>query len=133
MARELARGPFFYGNPRESLRFSTLGACARGPDLKKRIGVVRFDARDSEEKPMNKGDLVAAVAEQADLNKNQAAAAVDAVLDAITSSLKSGDEVRLVGFGTFLVTDRPAGEARNPRTGETIKTKASKAPKFKAG
>jgi DNA-binding protein HU-beta len=82
---------------------------------------------------MNKGDLVAAVAEQADLNKNQAAAAVDAVLDAITSSLKSGDEVRLVGFGTFLVTDRPAGEARNPRTGETIKTKASKAPKFKAG
>jgi DNA-binding protein HU-beta len=82
---------------------------------------------------MNKGDLVAAVADQADLNKNQAAAAVDAVLDAITSTLKSGDEVRLVGFGTFLVTDRPAGEARNPRTGETIKTKASKAPKFKAG
>jgi DNA-binding protein HU-beta len=82
---------------------------------------------------MNKGDLVAAVADQADLNKNHAAAAVDAVLDAITSTLKSGDEVRLVGFGTFLVTDRPAGEARNPRTGETIKTKASKAPKFKAG
>ncbi|PSC05307.1 DNA-binding protein HU [Alsobacter soli] len=82
---------------------------------------------------MNKGDLVAAVAEQADLNKNQAAAAVDAVLDAITNTLKSGTEVRLVGFGTFLVTDRPAGEARNPRTGETIKTKASKAPKFKAG
>lgn len=82
---------------------------------------------------MNKGELVAAVAEQADLNKNQATAAVDAVLEAITTSLKSGDEVRLVGFGTFLVTDRPAGEARNPRTGETIKTKASKAPKFKAG
>ncbi|GGH21186.1 DNA-binding protein HU [Alsobacter metallidurans] len=82
---------------------------------------------------MNKGELVAAVAEQADLNKNQATAAVDAVLEAITTSLKGGDEVRLVGFGTFLVTDRPAGEARNPRTGETIKTKASKAPKFKAG
>ena len=82
---------------------------------------------------MNKGDLVAAVADQADLNKTQAAAALEAVLDAITASLKKGDEVRLVGFGTFLVSDRPAGEARNPRTGETIKTKASKAPKFKAG
>jgi DNA-binding protein HU-beta len=82
---------------------------------------------------MNKGDLVAAVADQADLNKTQAAAALEAVLDSITASLKKGDEVRLVGFGTFLVSDRPAGEARNPRTGETIKTKASKAPKFKAG
>ena len=55
------------------------------------------------------------------------------MLDSITASLKKGDEVRLVGFGTFLVSDRPAGEARNPRTGETIQTKASKAPKFKAG
>ena len=82
---------------------------------------------------MNKGDLVAAVADQADLNKTQAAAALEAVLDSITASLKKGDEVRLVGFGTFLVSDRPAGEARNPRTGETIQTKASKAPKFKAG
>ena len=82
---------------------------------------------------MNKGDLVAAVADGADLTKVQAAAAVDAVLEAITATLKKGDEVRLVGFGTFLVSKRPAGEARNPRTGETIKTKASLAPKFKAG
>ncbi len=82
---------------------------------------------------MNKGDLVAAVADKADLNKSQAGAAVDAVLEAITASLKSRDDVRLVGFGTFLVSERPAGEARNPRTGETIKTKASLAPKFKAG
>ncbi len=82
---------------------------------------------------MNKGDLVTAVADQADINKNQAAAAVDAVLEAIGATLKKGEEVRLVGFGTFSVTKRAAGEARNPRTGETIKTKASLAPKFKAG
>jgi DNA-binding protein HU-beta len=82
---------------------------------------------------MNKGELVAAVADKADLNKAQATSAVDAVLEAITASLKARDEVRLVGFGTFLVSERPAGEARNPRTGETIKTKASLAPKFKAG
>ncbi len=82
---------------------------------------------------MNKGDLVAAVAEQADITKSQAAAAVDAMLDAIGATLKKGGEVRLVGFGTFSVTKRAAGEARNPRTGETIKTKASLAPTFKAG
>jgi DNA-binding protein HU-beta len=82
---------------------------------------------------MNKSELVSAVAETADLTKAQAGAALDAVLEAITASLKKGDEVRLVGFGTFLVTKRAAGEARNPRTGETIKTKASMAPKFKAG
>ena len=82
---------------------------------------------------MNKGDLVAAVAEHADLTKAQAGVAVDAVLEAITATLKKGDEVRLVGFGTFAISHRKAGEARNPRTGEIIKTKASKAPKFKAG
>ncbi|MCP8938505.1 HU family DNA-binding protein [Alsobacter sp. SYSU M60028] len=82
---------------------------------------------------MNKGDLVAAVADQAQLSKPQASAAIEAMLGAITDTLKQGDEVRLVGFGTFLVADRPAGEARNPRTGETIQTKASRAAKFKAG
>ena len=54
-------------------------------------------------------------------------------LEAITGALKKGDEVKIVGFGTFVVTDRPAGEARNPRTGEKIKIPASKAPKFRAG
>jgi len=82
---------------------------------------------------MNKGDLIAAVAEHADLTNVQAGEAVDAVLEAITATLKKGDEVRLVGFGTFAISHRKAGEARNPRTGEIIKTKASKAPKFKAG
>jgi DNA-binding protein HU-beta len=61
---------------------------------------------------MNKGDLVSAVADEANLTKAQAGAAVDAVLDAITATLKKGDEVRLVGFGTFAVTKRAAGTAQ---------------------
>ena len=82
---------------------------------------------------MNKNELVAAVADSADMTKADAASAVDAVLDSITSALKTGDEVRLVGFGTFSVASRAASEGRNPRTGEKIKIAASKQPKFKAG
>ena len=82
---------------------------------------------------MNKNDLVAAVAAQTDLSKTDAAKAVDAVFDSITASLKKGDEVRLVGFGTFAVSKRAKSEGRNPRTGETIVIPASNQPKFKAG
>ena len=82
---------------------------------------------------MNKNELIAQVAETAELSKVDAARAVDAVFDSIAAVLKGGDEVRLVGFGTFLVTERAASEGRNPRTGETIKIPASKTPKFKAG
>ncbi len=82
---------------------------------------------------MNKNDLVAVVAENSELSKADSTKAVDAVFDAITSTLKSGDEVRLVGFGTFSVAQRAASEGRNPRTGEKIKIPASKQPKFKAG
>ncbi len=82
---------------------------------------------------MNKNDLVAHVADNAGLTKADAAKAVDAIFDGITSTLKKGDEVRLVGFGTFLVSARAASEGRNPRTGATIKIPASKQPKFKAG
>ncbi len=82
---------------------------------------------------MNKNDLVAAVAESADLTKADAAKAVDSVLDTITASLKKQNEVRLVGFGTFSVAKRAASEGRNPRTGEKIKIPASKRPKFSAG
>lgn len=82
---------------------------------------------------MNKNDLVAHVADAAGLSKADASKAVDAVFDGITSSLKKGDEVRLVGFGTFAVAERAASEGRNPRTGEKIKIPASKQPKFKAG
>ncbi len=82
---------------------------------------------------MNKNDLIAEVADATGLTKADAAKAVDAVLDSVTNSLKKGDEVRLVGFGTFTVAKRAASEGRNPRTGETIKIPASKRPKFSAG
>ncbi|MBE1236961.1 HU family DNA-binding protein [Phaeovibrio sulfidiphilus] len=82
---------------------------------------------------MNKNDLIAAVAERSELSKADATKAVDAVFDAITDALKAGDEVRLIGFGTFAVSERAASTGRNPRTGEPIEIAASKQPKFKAG
>ncbi|MBF0246848.1 MAG: HU family DNA-binding protein [Alphaproteobacteria bacterium] len=82
---------------------------------------------------MNKNDLIAAVADNAGLSKADATKAVDGVLDAITGSLKAGNEVRLVGFGTFSVAKRAASTGRNPRTGDTINIPASNQPKFKAG
>ncbi len=82
---------------------------------------------------MNKNDLIAAVSDGASLSKADAGKAVDAVFDSITGSLKSGTEVRLVGFGTFSVTRRQASQGRNPRTGEPIQIPASNQPKFKAG
>ena len=82
---------------------------------------------------MNKNDLVAAVSGSAGLSKADSAKAVDSVFDSITGSLKGGNEVRLVGFGTFSVANRKASEGRNPRTGEKIQIRASRQPKFKAG
>ncbi len=82
---------------------------------------------------MNKNELVTAVAEKSGLSKADAARAVDAVIESVTGSLKSGGDVRLVGFGTFSVVQRAATEGRNPRTGEKIKIPASKRPKFKPG
>ena len=82
---------------------------------------------------MNKQELVSKVAAEADLPKTKAEAAVNAVIDAIKNSLKGGDDVRLVGFGTFTVASRAATTGRNPRTGEPINIPASKQPKFKAG
>jgi len=82
---------------------------------------------------VNKSEMIDMVAEAADISKAAAGRAVDAVFEGITSSLKGGDSVTLVGFGTFSVSDRAARAGRNPRTGETIQIKASKMPKFKAG
>jgi len=82
---------------------------------------------------LNKNELISRVADQAGLSKADASKAVDAVFDSITGSLKKGDEVRLVGFGTFSVAKRAASQGRNPRTGEAIRIPASKQPKFKAG
>jgi len=82
---------------------------------------------------VNKNDLVSSVASDSGLSKADATKAVDAVFENITKALKRGDDVRLVGFGTFNVAARKASTGRNPRTGATIQIPASKQPKFKAG
>ena len=82
---------------------------------------------------MNKGDLIENVADEAGLSKADASRAVDAIIGAITGALKGGNQVSLVGFGTFSVKKRAARQGRNPRTGETIQIKASNVPGFKAG
>ena len=82
---------------------------------------------------MTKAELVAAIAEKTGLNRTQAKDALEAVLDSVTASLKAGNEVRLVGFGSFVPVERKAGTARNPRTGETVKRAASKTARFRVG
>ena len=82
---------------------------------------------------MNKSALVAALAEKTQLSKKDAEKALAGFIDVVTESMAKGDKVQLIGFGTFDVKERPARTARNPRTGEELKIKASKAPAFKAG
>ena len=82
---------------------------------------------------MNKADFVNAVADAAELSKADAAKALDGIIKVIRKTLKGGDDVSLVGFGTFTVRKRAARTGRNPQTGATIKIKASKVPAFKAG
>ncbi|BDZ72662.1 MULTISPECIES: HU family DNA-binding protein [Methylophaga] len=82
---------------------------------------------------MNKSELIDAVAAAADISKAKAAQAVDGMTSAVTKALSSGDQVTLVGFGTFSVRERAARTGRNPRTGEEIKIAAAKIPAFKAG
>ena len=82
---------------------------------------------------MNKTELVAAVAEQAEISKKDAEKALKAFIDVVTEELKKEEKVQLVGFGTFEVSKRAAREGRNPQTGKTMKIEACKAPKFKAG
>jgi DNA-binding protein HU-beta len=82
---------------------------------------------------MNKTELIDAVSERAGIQKTEATRAVDAVFESISSALKKGEAVALVGFGTFAVKERAARAGRNPRTGETIEIAATKVPGFKAG
>ena len=82
---------------------------------------------------MNKAELVAKISDDSGLTKAQANTALDSFTDAVTKALKSGDKVTLVGFGTFSVSKRNARTGRNPQTGETIKIKAKKVARFKAG
>ncbi|MCM1181382.1 MAG: HU family DNA-binding protein [Clostridium sp.] len=82
---------------------------------------------------MNKTELVVAMAEKTELSKKDAEKALKAFTDVVAEELAKGEKIQLVGFGTFEVVDRPAREGRNPKTGESMKIAASKAPKFKAG
>ena len=82
---------------------------------------------------MNKTELIAAMAEQTELSKKDAEAALKAFIDVVSEELKKGEKVQLVGFGTFEVSERAAREGRNPAMGETMTIAASKSPKFKAG
>ena len=82
---------------------------------------------------MNKTELIAAVAEKAEISKKDAEKAVKAFTDVVAEELVKGEKVQLVGFGNFEVSERPAREGRNPRTGETMTIAASKTPKFKPG
>ena len=82
---------------------------------------------------MNKTELIAAIAEKAEISKKDSEKALKAFVDVVTEQLKNDDKVQLVGFGTFEVSKRAAREGRNPQTGKTMKIAACKAPKFKAG
>ena len=82
---------------------------------------------------MNKTTLISYIAEKNDMTKVDAEKILDSFMEAVTKTLKKGDQIALTGFGTFSITHRKARTARNPRTGEAIKVKATKAPKFKAG
>jgi len=82
---------------------------------------------------MNKSQLVAAVSADCGLSKTDSARAIDSMIDTVTRTLKKGDEVSITGFGKFSVVNRAARQGVNPRTGERVKIKASKAPKFSPG
>ena len=82
---------------------------------------------------MNKTELIAAIADKAELSKKDAEAAVKAFVDVVSDAMKNGDKVQLVGFGTFEVSERSARTGRNPQTGDTIEIAASRTPRFKAG
>ena len=82
---------------------------------------------------MNKAELIDKLAKDAGITKTQANEAIDSFTNCVVASLKKGDRVTLVGFGTFSVSERAARNGRNPQTGEVIKIKARKVPKFKAG
>ncbi len=82
---------------------------------------------------MNKAELISKISDDVNITRGQANAALDSFVNAVTQSLKEGDKVTLVGFGTFSVSKRQARNGRNPQTGQTIKIKAKKVAKFKAG
>jgi DNA-binding protein HU-beta len=124
----------------DSLRspISSQESSCKASGLGKRSALQRWSAVDSmaaQERngPMTKNELIAAVAGKAQMTKTAAATAVEATFDAITSTLKKGGEVKIMGFGNFRVVKRAAREGRDPRTGTPVKIKAAKRPRFSAG
>jgi len=107
-------------------------AALAAPDLRTGAGQIARRISNGEAE-MNKLELVDHIATEAELTKVSAAAALEAVLDGILKTLKKGEEVRLVGFGTFSVRERAAGKGRNPATGKEIKIAASRNARFKPG
>ena len=112
----------------ESLRLPDVGPILRAHNGNEPL--IRYRERIG---PMTKNELIAAVADKAQMTKTAAATAVDATFDAITSTLKKGGEVKIMGFGNFRVVKRAAREGRDPRTGAPVKIKAAKRPRFSAG
>src|SRR5688572_6540054 len=110
-------------------------ALTHPPEMALNVGLYASasPAADSLEWGMNKQDLIGHVADRAGISRSDSARAVETMLEVITSALKRGDEVRLVGFGNFSVTRRKASTGRNPRTGEPMQIKASSQPKFRPG
>jgi DNA-binding protein HU-beta len=103
------------------------------PSAPQRLIAVDSMAAQERNGPMTKNELIAAVAGKAQMTKTAAASAVEATFDAITSTLKRGGEVKIMGFGNFRVVKRAAREGRDPRTGNPVKIKAAKRPRFSAG
>jgi len=116
--------------PRSVTKLYTHGESGLNGESPVRVSLRRVRG---ESRPMNKQELIGHVADRAGLSRNDAMRAVETMLEVITSTLKRGDEVRLVGFGNFSVTRRKASTGRNPRTGEPMDIKASSQPKFRPG
>jgi DNA-binding protein HU-beta len=122
--------PTFQQPPQES----ACNGCRFGkPSAPQRFLAVDSMAAQERKGSMTKNELIAAVAGKAQMTKTAAATAVEATFDAITSTLKRGDEVKIMGFGNFRVVKRAAREGRDPRTGMPVKIKAAKRPRFSAG
>jgi DNA-binding protein HU-beta len=102
-------------------------------DPPKKGAPAQAEATKEKEPSVNKNDLIQKLSDTTGLAKNDAAKAVDGVFDIIAATLKSGDEVRLTGFGVFVVATRAGGKGRNPQTGEEITIKPSKQPRFRPG
>jgi len=121
--------------PGRSRLTATLGQALIQKNADARPGGLAIRKKNTawESTEMTKTELVEAMASKSGLNKVQAKEALDAFISSVSTSLKAGKEVRVVGFGSFVPVKRPAGTARNPRTGETVKRKASQTCRFRVG